>query len=487
VPLRQVLSDSVLFGFGGIADRLIGFLLLPITASILGSAGFGVYNLYATTSAILFLLCSLGIQSAYFRFATDASVRGGAGRVLNVAVTIVHAVSLVWIPVALFFAGPLADSLIGVGEPWFVYLLCLRTYSDVVGSLADCKLQADGRIKLFLCLRIPLTVLVRTVSLLALIEYRTPLALAAGEALAATAGVIPMVLYVLRDVRLQWDRTVAAMMIQYGAATVPGVIAAWALVAANRYLLKGLGPNGIEDVGLFSLAERFGSVMLLAGQTMWLGWRRFAFRNMHLAEGPELLARGFTLYYCISAFVLFGIAILGPAATHLLIDPAFGPAARLIAPLTLSAFFGTIALPLRMGLIKENRTMTMSGITIVLAAITLGLALAWIPAYASAGAVAASLVGQVVGLAATWRLSQRVFHVPIETRRLGWLTVWFGGFYSVGALLEPLGWGVVLSGGSDLLLSLQCALYRFCPLSEEERAQIGAAVRPALRRLGLGA
>jgi hypothetical protein len=53
--------------------------------------------------------------------------------VLNVAVIAVHAVSMVGIPVALLFAGPLADWLIGVDEPWFVYLLCLRTYSDVSG------------------------------------------------------------------------------------------------------------------------------------------------------------------------------------------------------------------------------------------------------------------------------------------------------------------------------------------------------------------
>jgi hypothetical protein len=118
-------------------------------------------------------------------------------------------------------------------------------------------------------------------------------------------------------------------MIQNGVATVPGVIAAWALVAANRYLLKGLGPHGIEDVGLFALAERFSSVMLLAGQTRWLGWRRFAFRNMHLPNGPELPARGFTLYYAVSALFLLGIAVFGPAATHL----PFGPAAGLIAPL----------------------------------------------------------------------------------------------------------------------------------------------------------
>ena len=482
-PLSQFLSDSVLFGFGGMADRVIGFLFLPITASILGSSGFGVYNLYATTSAILFLLCAVGMHSAYFRFATDEAVTRDGLPVLNVALVVIHAVSAIWIPIAALNAGVLADWLIGVPEPWFIYLLCLRTYSDIVGSLVDCKLQADGRIKLFLWLRVPATAFVRTISLLVLVRYRTPLAYAAGEAIAAALVTLPIAAYVLREARLRVDRALAFAMIRYGAAMVPGMVAAWLLVAASRYLLRAFGPDQIRDVGLFSLAERFSSVVLLLGQTLWLGWRRFAFRNMHLPEGPQLLAEGLTIYFTAAAFGTVAIAILGPATIHVLINAEFAPAAVLVAPLTFSAFASVFAFPLRMGLIKNNQSMTMSLITIAVAIVTIGLALLWIPEYASAGAVAASLVGQIVGLVLTWQISQRVYHVPIETRRLALLTLWFAAAYGLCRLIEPFGWTTTLIASSVLLTATPYLIYRFGPLSRQERERIAAGAAPWLERL----
>ena len=483
VPLTQFLTDSVLFGVGSMADRVIGFLFLPITASILGSAGFGVYNLYATASAILFMLCAVGMHSAYFRFATDDSAAKDPLHVLNIALAVIHVFTVAWIPPLLWFAAPLSDLLVGVREPWFVYWLCLRTYCDIIGSMADCKLQADGRLKLFLALRIPATIFVRAVSLGVLIHYRTPLALAAGEAAAALLATLPISIYVMRGARLQFDRQLTREMVRFGVTLIPGMVSAWLLVAANRYLLRALGPDQVRDVGLFSLVERYSSVMLLLSQALWLGWRRFAFRNIHLEDGAALLGRGATLYFATAGFGALAIAMLGPASVHLLIAPEFAPAAALIAPMTFSALLSALLNPLRMGLIKDNRTVTMSGIITGSAVVTMALAVLWIPDYASAGAVAASVAGQVVAVAATWVLAQRAFPIPYEVGRMAGLTLWLGGAYVAGRLLEPFGWWTVLLVGAGLLAALPFLLYRFGPFSQAERERIVAIAGPFVERL----
>ena len=485
VPLSQFLSDSVLFGVGGMADRIIGFLFLPITASILGSAGFGVYNLYTTSSAVLFLLCSVGMPSAYFRFVTDESASKDGLPPLNVALIVTHVLVLLWAPPAIVLAEPLADWLIGADEPAFIYWLCLRTYVDILGALLDCKLQAEGKIRLYLVIRITLTVIVRTASLGALIWYRTPLALAAGEALAATFLTIPVAGYLMREARPRLDRKLANTMIRYGAAMIPGMAAGWVLLAANRYLLKAYSPDQIRDVGLYSLAERFGSVMLLIGQSLWLGWRRFAYRNMHLPDGANLLKSGVTLYFAVASYPALALALLGPITVYLLIDPEFAAAAPLIAPLTLSGFLGAFSNPLRMGLIKENRTMTLSWIAITVAAVTLTLALALIPEYAGFGAVAASLAGQVARTVLTWRAAQRVYYIPFELRRLFYLSCWFAGAYAAARLFETFGWIAALLGALVVLLLLPVLLVRYGPLTAEERRRVLVAAQPVLVRLGL--
>ena len=483
VPLSQFLSDSLMFGLGSMADRIIGFLFLPITASILGSAGFGVYNLYATASAILFMLCALGMHSAYFRFATDDAAAKHPLHVLNVALAVIHLASLIWIPPVIWFAYPLSNLLVGVFEPWFLYWLCLRTYCDIVGALADCKLQAEGRLKLYFALRIPATIVLRGASLAVLLVYRTPLALAAGEALGSLVTTLPISVYVMRGARLRIERGLAREMLRYGVAAIPGMVSAWLLIAANRYLLRALGPDQVRDVGLFSLVERFSSVMLLLGQTLWLGWRRFAFRNMHLEEGAQLLSRGGTLYFAGAGFGALAVAMLGPATVHLLIDSEFAPAAALIAPMTLSSWLAVLSNPLRMGLLKENRTATMSATIMASAAVTIALAVMWVPYYASAGAVAASLAGQVFGTGLTYVLAQRSFHIPFEWSRLVSLTLWFAAAFGAGRLFETLGWTATLGAGVAILGALPFLLYRYGPFSAYERERISGAIAPLVRRL----
>jgi O-antigen/teichoic acid export membrane protein len=231
------------------------------------------------------------------------------------------------------------------------------------------------------------------------------------------------------------------------------------------------------------LVERFSSVMLLVGQALWLGWRRFAFRNIHVEGGAALLARGLTLYFAAAGFGTLAIAMLGPPVVRLLIAPEFAPAAPLIAPLTLSAFFSVFSFPLRMGLVKENRTITMSVIITISAVLTIGLALAVIPTYASAGAVAASLVGQLAGAALTWILAQQAYYVPFEVKRLVWLTAWFVAAYAASVLLEPLGSVATLGGAAVILAALPFLLYRFGPFSPYERERVAIALEPVLRRL----
>ncbi|MCB9383886.1 MAG: oligosaccharide flippase family protein [Bryobacterales bacterium] len=483
VPLSQFIGDSALFGLGGMADRLIGFLFLPVTASILGSAGFGVYNLYSTSAAILFMLCAVGMHGAYFRFATEEST-GDVEQVLDTALTVIHAATAVWMPVGLYFAAPLSELLVGVREPWFVYWLCLRTYSDTMGSLADCKLQVEGRLRLFLSLRVPITVAIRAVALGTLIYYRTPLALAAGEALGGVLTTLPMCAYVLRQGRFRIHPALLRPMFVYGAGSIPGFVSAWLLVAANRYLLKAYGPNHVRDVGLFSLAERFSSVMLLAGQTLWLGWRRYAFRNMHLADGGALLGRGMTLYFAAAGFIALSIALLGPAVTHTLISDEFAAAEPLIPPLTLAAFLGAMSGPLRIGLFKERRSMTMSLVTMAGAVVSIGAALMLIPTWAAAGAVAAALAGQAVGSVMGFTVSQRVFRLPYEWGRLAALAVWFAAAYGASLAIGQLGWAWMLAGSTAILAALPFLIYHYGPLSEQERQRIRDGAKPLLARFG---
>ena len=482
VSLRQFVSDSVLFGLGGMADRLIGFLFLPITSAILGSAGFGVYNLYVTTSAIVFLFTSIGMQNTYFRFGADDTGDWNAKQVLDTAFSIIHMLMALWLPLLVILATPFADLAIGAAEPAFTYLLCVRTYCDVVGSLADTRLQAEGRIRQYLYLRLPVTILTRTLTLGALIWFRTPLALAAGEALGAVCGAAIAYFWVLPDVRFRLHRPLWRSMFRYGAGLSPGMLADWLLVAVNRYLLKAFSPGGLNAVGIFSLAERFSSIMLLISQATILGWRRFAFHNMHREQGPGLLARAFTLLFIVCMLSFTALSLLGPDAVRLLLTEEFLPSIPVIPILTLGAVFGAMAASVRIGLLKQFKTNTLSLILGLAAAVSIAVATFTIPRYGALGAAVAALAGQSLVFVLNWRWSQKSYFVPFEYGRIATVAALTAAALAAGWAAMTLDAAATLAIHVALLAALPPAIYRLGPWSEQERATVAQGVEQVVSR-----
>ena len=72
VTIRHLFSDTLVYGVAGVANRAIGFLLLPITTAILDPDDYGVLGLFGATASILWLLVSAGVPSAFFRFYAES-------------------------------------------------------------------------------------------------------------------------------------------------------------------------------------------------------------------------------------------------------------------------------------------------------------------------------------------------------------------------------------------------------------------------------
>ncbi len=484
VSLKELVSDSVLFGLGGMADRLIGFVFLPITASILASEGFGVYSLYLTTSQIIVVLCSLAMQQTFFRFYTEPGEGDRQIQVLQVAFTVVNATMASWIPFALLAAQPVSGLVFGVEEPLLVWLLAIRSYAEIVGTLADCRLQAEGQVVRFVKIRIGGALIVRVLGLGLLIYYKTPLALAAGEAAGLAITTAWISYYGLRGARLKFHPGLTREMLHYGVGMVPGFLSAWLLVGANRYLLKGLASNPLAQVGIYSVAERFSSIMTLFATAFGMGWRRFAFQNIHVEEGPRLMARATTLYFLALGYSALGLALMSIEAIRWLLPAEYNLAMGIAPGLCLAAFIVGLAGPLRIGLVQAKSTLRLSWLTIVGAALNIAVAVAMIPDYGVVGATVATVLGQFALAVLTLHYGQKVYYIPFEYKRVGLLCVWYVAAYAAGVAFEPLGPIAALAGKVLVLAALPVVLYFFGPLDQSEREAVGAIRRKVAKMVG---
>lgn len=75
--IKQVMKDSVLYGIGNVAVKLVGFILIPLYTDVayFSTADYGLMGLLEVTSQILIAVMGLSLYSGLIRWYWDAEYR----------------------------------------------------------------------------------------------------------------------------------------------------------------------------------------------------------------------------------------------------------------------------------------------------------------------------------------------------------------------------------------------------------------------------
>ncbi|MFC1569023.1 oligosaccharide flippase family protein, partial [bacterium] len=66
--IKRLFKNSVIYGIGHILSRFINFLLLPLYTHVLPREDYGMVGIFFTYIAILSIVYTYGLSSAFFRF-----------------------------------------------------------------------------------------------------------------------------------------------------------------------------------------------------------------------------------------------------------------------------------------------------------------------------------------------------------------------------------------------------------------------------------
>lgn len=69
--LRELFSDTLIYGISSVAARFINYLLVPFHTDVFNPARYGVIGLIYAAIALLNVIFTFGFESAYLRYAAD--------------------------------------------------------------------------------------------------------------------------------------------------------------------------------------------------------------------------------------------------------------------------------------------------------------------------------------------------------------------------------------------------------------------------------
>lgn len=481
--LRQLLSQSVIYGLGSVAGSMVSFLLIPLYTHHLSPAEYGQLEAILATYQIGLILFAWGMASSlygtYFGRCRDEAERR---TLVTTAILMVLAVAGLMALLGYWTAPQLSALLPDLGTAHLRAIIGLAALG-AIGLLPLSILRARQKPHLFVALT--LSQLLLTVGLnlyhvgmrgMGVDGVLRSMAIVQGGLAAVTLGGI-FWKYPLRfSPRLAWT------LLSWGGLHLPNSIAAWITQLTDRYFL--LWFTTATQVGVYSLGSKLGMIVMVGLATPFsLAWPAYMYS---LAEkdpegAPAIFAAALTYLMLAASVAFLGLSLFAPEILGLIATDSYQDAAEVIPMLVLASVLATAHPVFLTGVNLARRFGFYLLFTGVGAGINVGLNWLLIPRLGAMGAAVAKVAGYAAVASVTYVVAQRIHPIPYDWGRLGKLALACLGIFIAGQVAAAAGtWSLALRVVAFLAFPVALHALGFFTASEK------AHLKRRLKRLMAG-
>lgn len=416
--LRRLARDSAIYGGTDFLFKLIAFWTFPLIAAALSPRAFGALELTLTATALLGMMANCGLNNSLQRFYWDAQTESLQRPVL----------------VSSGLAALSAFLLVAMALGVVAMLVYSRWAEDVqlplswIGLLAGLVLMAASQLVQYLLdvtrlhmapwhfAGIALVSRVMTVAAgLATVVW---LGLGLDGLLTAQALVmvatVPLAIYAVRkDITRRVDFSTVQKLVRFGYPFIYAGLAFWLFGSMDRWLLAGI--STVEEVGVFSVAHRFASVILFVSMAFGQAWSPLAIkiRTDHPQTYRSLYVDILIALLCAMLLLGGGIALFASEIVAWLMPVEYHGAGVVLAALALGLILQSSMQVTALGISLENKTYLFARLSWLAAALNLLLNLAMIPALGALGAAVATSLCYLFLTSAYLYYTQRLHPLPL--------------------------------------------------------------------------
>lgn len=478
--LRELFSDTVVYGISSVLARFINYLLVPFHTDVFSPARYSIVGLIYAAITFLNVIFQMGMESAYLRYAENRKESAGIFKTIQLAllgvstlfVLILWAVMPHMLP--LFNLGPETEGiyLMMLGILWF----------DTLAIVPFAELRLVRRSYLFAVLK-TLHVIINVG-----LNFYLILSLNFGIEAVFLANLIASVFITLLIWTFtadlwsgSWNSEWLKKVFQFGWPFVPAGLGHAVNEMLDRFLLNNMDPQNAERlygsdvtpedvVGIYNACYKLAVFMLLVVQMYRMAWQPFFMRHAQAKDSAETFGQAFiwfntfaaSLFLIISLFKEQVVAIRIPVLNATLINSEYWMGLEIVPLLLLAYWFQGWYINFSSGIFIKEKTSILYKITLMGAGITIAVNLLLIPYFGMMGSAAATLASYGLMAFALGAYSKRIMHVPyrlpesfglmVVLAALVFTAPLFGG----GALLQkvlPLALGIVVIACYTYLLT----------------------------------
>lgn len=484
--LKRLLRTGAAYQAADIVAKSIAVITLPLYTRHVSRGEYGAYNTLLTSVILASIFLRMGVGEAFIRFYFTDTDEARRARIARTATATVAWTTTFAALLALAFAGPLSQLLLGFRDTELLDCAVLGLWAFTNLEMAYAQLRVDERARAYMFAsgaNVAMTVLF-TVTLV-IFAGKGAEGLLLGNFGASTLVVLGLWWVLRRRFSLRVRGGDLGAMLRFGLPTVPADASVYALQVVDRlYVFRAYSHAA---AGEYSIALQLATVVFVFVRGFQYAWPPLAYSVQSDDEAARLYSLVTTYFVLGTGMVVCGVALLGRWMVRLLAAPEYFGAHTALPWLALGwTLYGLyqvlIVITGRAQVTQRNLPPALAGL-----AVNVALLLVLVPSsglgLGIAGAGLALCGAYVAMLLIMHLLTRNVFTVGFQWKRLAQLTAILAGVAVTGELLLPtagLG-GLVLRVLWLLLIPALLVLTRFFPPTE--RAQANLLLSDGRRRI----
>lgn len=420
--LRGMSGDVLIYSSGDLASKALGFISLPIYGRILQEYGYGVLSVAVSAGGLISGVLALGGDTALSRFwFEDASPEARR----SLVTTWIGFLAL-WSLAVTALLVPLVPAFVDFGRYpssyrlTFWLLLATLPVSLVSRMLAQI-LRNEFRPLAYALTSFATGVLGLLGGLLAVVVLKKGVAgILAGFLLAELIILSARIFLTRRSLIGSIDKPLLRRLLRFALPLVPVTISFWVFTFSDRLVLQRLGSSQDVESGLYGMALAISSVFALLSGAVGQAWvpRTIMLYERDKERAARVIGASLTYYLFALGLVAVLISAFAKDVVPLIAGDRFARAAAPLPLLCLGAVaYGTGVLT-SSGMALTHNTRPLAVASAVTAVVNVGFAIALVPPLGMMGAALAGVFGYVVLTSAYLWISQRLWPIALEKRRL---------------------------------------------------------------------
>jgi len=492
VPLKRLSSQSLIYGVGHVASRIIAFLLLPFYTHLITPAEYGEVTLLFIFIAICHVFYVYGFDISFLRYYVMEDDPRERRRIYGGTMASSMVTSLLFTAIVFLLSGPLVS--VVFKDPGDVLLkarlirLCgVVLFLDTVSVFPFLVLRGQQKATMFTALKL--------MNVLVTIAFNVWLVAVLKQGIEGIfwanvwASLVTTVVSFAVTIRYLAPALSWAMLKEFaifGFPNIPSLFFVMVIELSDRKILEMMRTP--EEVGLYSTGYKMGMFMAIVANAFRFAWQPFFLDHAKQADAQRTFARVLTYYLWFSVFLFLGliffvtplVEIQLPVLNSSLIDPRFWSGMAVFPIILLAHIFDGVYANLNVGIYLKKKTHFLPVITGIAALVNLVGNILLIPPWGMFGAAWTTMWSYFLMAALLYWMIRRHYPIPYEWRRLAQITVVGGALAGVFYAFPAIQWW----GRLLLLAAFPAILYVIGFFNEGERRRLRTAWASVFRAAG---